>query len=105
VWQELDKEIEDRALVCHSVGWLILDGQRAKVVAAHINDENGHLQGGGVMTIPTRAVLRIMELTMDRVMAEDQGAWRLAKGCAPPTAQPEALRAALSGGPREKGDT
>jgi hypothetical protein len=51
-------------LVCQSVGWLILDGERAKVVAPHINQVEAGvpLQGCGVMTIPARAVLRIVDL-------------------------------------------
>lgn len=63
-WQQLDREIEDRVLVCRSVGWLVLDGERAKVVAPHISKQDAGvpLQGSGVMTIPARAVLRIVGL-------------------------------------------
>lgn len=63
-WQELEGEIEDRALVCRSVGWLVLDGEHAKVVVPHLsNQEVGvPLQGSGVMTIPARAVLRMVEI-------------------------------------------
>jgi hypothetical protein len=64
-WQNIGGKIEDRALVCRSVGWLVLDGERAKVVAPHINQEESGvpLQGCGIMTIPTGAVLRILDLT------------------------------------------
>jgi hypothetical protein len=31
-WQRVDVPIEDRALVCKSVGWLVLDGKHAKVL-------------------------------------------------------------------------
>ena len=57
-------EHRDRALVCRSVGWLVLDGERAKVVAPHLNQQEAGvaLQGSGVMTIPARAVLRIVDL-------------------------------------------
>lgn len=63
-WQTLDTEIEDRVLVCRSVGWLIVDGQCAKVLAPHLNQgEDGvPLQGCGVMTIPTAAVIRMVGL-------------------------------------------
>ena len=56
--------IEDRTLICRSVGWLVLDGERAKVVAPHLNEQEAGvpLQGCGVMTIPARAVLRITDL-------------------------------------------
>lgn len=64
VWRVLNGSVEDRALVCQSVGWLVLDGERAKVIAPHINEaEPGvMLQSCGVMTIPSRAVLRITDL-------------------------------------------
>lgn len=64
-WQSLDATPEDRALVCRSVGWLVLDGKQAKVVAPHMNEQEPGvpLQGSGVITIPSRAVLRIVTLT------------------------------------------
>ena len=64
-WQMLSEEIEDRALVCRSVGWLLLDGEQAKVVAPHLSQEEPGitLQGSGIMTIPTKAVLRLVDLT------------------------------------------
>lgn len=63
-WHALER-IEDRALICRSVGWLVVDGERAKVIAPHINEQEVGvpLQGCGVMTIPTRAVLRVTELS------------------------------------------
>jgi hypothetical protein len=64
-WRQIEGGISDRALVCRSVGWLLLDGENAKVVAPHLNEpETGvELQACGTMTIPTRAVLRITDLT------------------------------------------
>ena len=63
-WQALDTEIEDRALICQSVGWLVLDGRCTKVVVPHLNqgEEGVPLQGCGIMTIPTSAVLRVVDL-------------------------------------------
>jgi hypothetical protein len=63
-WQNLGVALDDRALVCRSVGWLVLDGKRAKVVAPHMNEQEPGvpLQGSGVITIPSRAVLRIVTL-------------------------------------------
>src|SRR5438093_515728 len=63
-WQELATELEDRAVVCRSVGWLVLDGDTAKVVAPHLNEQEPGVpqQGCGIMTIPTRSVLRIADL-------------------------------------------
>src|SRR5687768_1852642 len=64
-WQRLDGDLADRAVVCRSVGWLVLDGAVVKIVAPHLGEsESGvPLQGNGIMTIPTRAVLRIATLT------------------------------------------
>ena len=63
-WQHLDEDLEDRALVCRSVGWLVLDGERAKVVVPHMSEQEAAvpLQGCGIMTIPAAAVLRIVDL-------------------------------------------
>jgi hypothetical protein len=65
VWQQLDDSLEDRAVVCRSVGWLVLDGEQAKVVAPHMSQQEPGvpLQGCGIMTIPTRAVLRVTPLS------------------------------------------
>lgn len=67
-WQEIGGPIEDRALVCRSVGWLVLDGKRAKVIAPHVIDPELGVehQGCGVMTIPACAVRRITDLTPPR---------------------------------------
>ena len=64
-WQQLDVDLEDRALVCRSVGWLMLDGERAKVVAPHMSQQEPGvpLQGCGIMTIPASAVLRVVSFT------------------------------------------
>jgi hypothetical protein len=63
-WQRLDADLEDRAVVCRSVGWLVLDGEAVKIVAPHLNHpETGvPLQGSGVMHIPARAVLRMTDI-------------------------------------------
>lgn len=60
-WQELDG-IADAVLVCHSVGWLVHDGEQSKVLAPHVSFGSDPLQGNGVMTIPTRSVLRTVPL-------------------------------------------
>ena len=59
VWQPIDEGFEDTAMVCQSVGWLVVDGKHVKVVAPHLT---GRGQGAGVMTIPVRTVLRIVVL-------------------------------------------
>ena len=50
-------------LVCKSVGWLIHDDERCKVIVPHLTaPDRGKQQGCGDMTIPTAAVLRMVEL-------------------------------------------
>lgn len=65
-WQEFDGQIEDRAFVCRSVGWLVLDGKRAKVIAPHVNESEPGVehQGCGIMTIPAAAIISITDLAV-----------------------------------------
>ena len=67
-WQDIASPIADRALVCRSVGWLVLDGRRAKVIAPHINESEPGVeaQGCGIMTIPAAAVLSVRTLREPR---------------------------------------
>jgi hypothetical protein len=62
-WQELS-DLKAEPLVCRSVGWLAYDGDDCKVVIPHISSEqqSTQRQGCGDMTIPTCAVLRIVDL-------------------------------------------
>jgi hypothetical protein len=65
-WQPLTGSTPT-ALICRSVGWLVHDGADCKVVVPHISDENNEhatSQGCGDMTIPSRAVLKIANLTV-----------------------------------------
>lgn len=71
-WHQLD-DLEDRALVCQSVGWLVLDGKHVKVLAPHriTEEEDGVVgQGCGMLTIPAVAVLRMM-----RIQGESPDPW------------------------------
>lgn len=47
-------------MFCRSVGWLLHDGEDAKVVVPHVAIGPGH--GCGDMTIPTVAIRRLVEL-------------------------------------------
>ncbi|MFH1071092.1 MAG: hypothetical protein V1794_15845 [Candidatus Glassbacteria bacterium] len=58
-WQYLNK-IEPEALLCHTVGWLVNDGVKAKRVAPHMSeDHDGEVQIIGDMIIPNVAILKI----------------------------------------------
>ena len=63
-WQRLEIK-NPKPLICRSVGWLLHDGDDCKVVVPHVtdlvNEETQH-QGCGDMTIPTKAILSIMDL-------------------------------------------
>lgn len=71
-WQEIDSPLQDRALVCRSVGWLVLDGKRAKVIAPHMNESEPGvvLQGCGIMTIPPAAIISMTGLMMPKRTAK-----------------------------------
>jgi hypothetical protein len=61
-WQYLS-QCHPFALVCKSVGWLVYDGRDSKVIVPHLtNSEHAKQQGCGDMTIPTAAVLKIVNL-------------------------------------------
>lgn len=72
-WQEIGA-LEDRALVCRSVGWLVLDGKKAKVIAPHIIEpETGvEFQGCGIMTIPAAAIISMTNLAVPRRPAKQR---------------------------------
>ncbi len=48
-------------LLCHSVGWLVHDGEEAKTIAPHMTNEDP-AQRCGEMTIPTQSVVAVREL-------------------------------------------
>jgi len=60
IWQDIEGCVEDKPLLCRSVGWLILDGEYVKILAPH---KAGNGQMAGVMTIPTRVVNSIENLS------------------------------------------
>lgn len=62
-WQHIST-LDAEPLVCRSVGWLVRESAECKVVAPHLSAEHSEapLQGNGVMAIPTRAILSIVDL-------------------------------------------
>ena len=52
---------EKLPLKCLSVGWLVEDGESAKVLSAHLTSED-HPQRCGDMTIPTAAIISMVEV-------------------------------------------
>ena len=63
----LDGAYDTAPRVVFSVGWLVHDGERTKIVVPHRNEEtaNTYAQGAGVISIPTRCVVRIVGLRED----------------------------------------
>ena len=64
VWSDLSN-CNPAPMICKSVGWLIHDDKKCKVVVPHLSQSdhpNTNQQGCGDMTIPTSAVLRVVEL-------------------------------------------
>jgi hypothetical protein len=62
-WMDLE-DFPDRPLTCRSVGWLLRDTAECKVIIPHLtaDHEDVQKQGCGDMTIPTQAVLKIVDL-------------------------------------------
>jgi hypothetical protein len=63
-WEQLDG-CSPHLLTCRSVGWLIHDGDDCKVIVPHVSQPNEGCgqQGCGDMTIPTRAIVRMADLS------------------------------------------
>lgn len=65
-WTALDDPLaKPHIMNCRSVGWLAHDGDEAKVLIPHMAElEDGEAkQACGDMTIPTRAVVRMLDLS------------------------------------------
>lgn len=65
-WQLIPDPLLPKLMVCRSVGWLAYDGQDCKVIIPHISSDDHpsvKKQGCGDMTIPTGAIISIVELT------------------------------------------
>ena len=63
-WENLE-DCSAVPMVCRSVGWLVHDDEKCKVVVPHLNEANhpnAVLQGCGDMTIPTVAVVTMVDL-------------------------------------------
>lgn len=62
-WENLDG-CQPSVMLCRSVGWLLHDGDDCKVVVPHVSTPPGAdgPQGCGDMTIPAKAVVRMVDL-------------------------------------------
>jgi hypothetical protein len=60
-WQPLGS-VKAEPMVCKSVGWLLHEDDRYKVIVPHISE--GTEQGCGDMTIPTAAIVSMRELAV-----------------------------------------
>lgn len=72
-WQDFS-EIGGNVLLVRSVGWLLRETHDALVLVPHTTDdrhEDTPPQGNGVMTIPTCAVKRVVEL-VEKEEAEER---------------------------------
>lgn len=63
-WQYMD-ESGPELVTCRSVGWLVYDGKDCKRIVPHVGQHGGvdsRQQGCGDMTIPTSAIVKIVDL-------------------------------------------
>jgi hypothetical protein len=63
-WQHLSDMVPPGIVECATVGWLIRDDDKVKVVAQNIGGINtdDNMQASGVMAIPARCVISIERL-------------------------------------------
>jgi hypothetical protein len=59
-WRHISDVKGGGVCVCRSVGWLLKDGKKAKVLAASVADEFD--QASAVIRIPTCCVARVIDL-------------------------------------------
>ena len=64
-WKFLEDAPKPEVIQCVSVGWLIAENKRAKVLAPNIGDieSGGSTQGSGFIRIPVASITRQVELT------------------------------------------
>jgi len=67
-------------MVCRSVGWLMHEGPECKVIVPHWSQ--GTNEGCGDMVIPTRAVIRLVDLPAPALTESQTGAGGSATSCA-----------------------
>ena len=70
-WKWLSELEERDPIECQSVGWLIQDGDDAKVLAQSMAPDGDDMQYAGDKIIPSRAVLKIERLTEVRPSARE----------------------------------
>jgi len=63
-WTNIEDVTEPDPLLCKSVGWLLVDGERIKVVVRLLVEgtEETTQQGRGDMSIPVACIQRIVDL-------------------------------------------
>jgi len=76
-WEQFSTPLDQpRVMTCRSVGWLAHDGDDAKVLVPHVAQlgDAPPSQGCGDMTIPSRAVVRMVDLHEPAAEAAPPGA-------------------------------
>ena len=65
-WQFLEDYEDPKPLKCRSIGWLVQDREDCKVIVPHLSMDakDSQRQGCGEMTIPTRSIILITEITL-----------------------------------------
>ncbi len=66
-WEVIPEELPTEPHYCYSTGWLVSDGEHAKIIIPHISPEDeeigARLTGCGDMSIPACAVIEMTILT------------------------------------------
>lgn len=63
-WMHMDESVTTEPRIIHSVGWLHASDKRSKILVPHRNEASptNYMQGAGVISIPTRCVVRMVDL-------------------------------------------
>lgn len=66
-WNPVDEE-EPEITICYSVGWLVCDGKKLKVVAPHyfVGSNDAYAQSMGDMNIPVSAIRKLIKLKIPK---------------------------------------
>lgn len=62
-WTSL-RDIKEESAVCRSVGWLVHDGDKVKVIVPHLSFDGGQPDGCGDMSIPASAIRKMKTIKL-----------------------------------------
>jgi hypothetical protein len=67
-WEEIPKKFKPpKSIICRSVGWLVYDGNKHKVIVPHLSPVGKKKWNGcGDMAIPATAIVQLVRLRLPK---------------------------------------